>query len=283
MLNIYRYMSLYFLLLILISPLRLTAQTKDYIAIIPSFHIRQNTTDAESPLELRNLHFIIFAYENAIVVYSESDFINQSENVIEQELGLPSTGHNVNGNDPGGRISNGIRSTQLWVQGEKVNPQFIQDGDEEWYTIQTKLQPRESRKVKALYWAETSLADIEDLPGLDTTVITNGKRGFLIDLAHAAKWKSTIQSIDITIVLKDGIFPSWETYSAGLPSYNLKDSSLTWSMKYIKPSTNDNVLVKYESFNNSDSTTNTIAKLSTFIVKQAYGELQYFVSQLNKL
>jgi hypothetical protein len=283
MLNIYRYMSLYFLLLILISPLRLTAQTKDYIAIIPSFHIRQNTTDAESPLELRNLHFIIFAYENAIVVYSESDFINQSENVIEQELGLPSTGHNVNGNDPGGRISNGIRSTQLWVQGEKVNPQFIKDGDEEWYTIQTKLQPRESRKVKALFWAETSLADIEDLPGLDTTVITNGKRGFLIDLAHAAKWKSTIQSIDITIILKDGIFPSWETYSAGLPSYNLKDSSLTWSMKYIKPSTNDNVLVKYESFNNSDSTTNTIAKLSTFIVKQAYGELQYFVSQLNKL
>jgi hypothetical protein len=276
-------MSLYFLLLFLISPLCLTAQTKDYIAIIPSFHIRQNTTDTESPLELRNLHFIIFAYENAVVVYSESDFINQSENAIEQELGLPSTGHNVNGNDPGDRISNGIRSTQLWVQGEKVNPQFIKDGDEEWYTIQTKLQPRESRKVKALFWAETSLADIEDLPGLDTTVITNGKRGFLIDLAHAAKWKSTIESIDITIILKDGIFPSWETYSAGLPTYNLKDSSLTWSMKYIKPSTNDNVLVKYESFNNSDSTTNTIAKLSTFIVKQAYGELQYFVSQLDKL
>ena len=283
MLNIYSYMSLYFRLLVLISPLCLTAQTKDYIAIIPSFHIRQNTTDTESPLELRNLHFIIFAYENAVVVYSESDFINQSENVIEQELGLPSTGHNVNGNDPGDRISNGIRSTQLWVQGEKVNPQFIKDGDEEWYTIQTKLQPRESRKVKALFWAETSLANIEDLPGLDTTIITNGKRGFLIDLAHAAKWKSTIESINITIILKDGIFPSWETYSAGLPSYNLKDSSLTWSMKYIKPSTNDNVLVKYESFNNSDSTTNTIAKLSTFIVKQAYGELQYFVSQLDKL
>jgi hypothetical protein len=137
--------------------------------------------------------------------------------------------------------------------------------------------------VKALFWAETSLANIEDLPGLDTTIITNGKRGFLIDLAHAAKWKSTIESINITIILKDGIFPSWETYSAGLPSYNLKDSSLTWSMKYIKPSTNDNVLVKYESFNNSDSTTNTIAKLSTFMVKQAYGELQYFVSQLDKL
>jgi hypothetical protein len=283
MLNIYRYISLYFLLLVLISPLYLTAQTKDYIAIIPSFHIRQNTTDTESPLELRNLNFIIFAYENAVVVYSESDFINQSENVIEQELGLPSTGHNVNGNDPGDRISNGIRSTQLWIQGEKVNPQFIKDGDEEWYTIQTKLQPRESRKVKALFWAETSLANIEDLPGLDTTIITNGKRGFLIDLAHAAKWKSTIESINITIILKDGIFPSWETYSAGLPSYNLKDSSLTWSMKYIKPSTNDNVLVKYESFNNSDSTTNTIAKLSTFMVKQAYGELQYFVSQLDKL
>jgi|CZKP01.1.fsa_nt_gi hypothetical protein len=283
MLNIYRNMSLYFLLLVLISPLRLKAQTKDYIAIIPPFHIRQNTTGTESPLELRNLQFVIFAYENAIVVYSESDFINQSENVIEQELGLPSTGHNVTGNDPDGRISNGIRSIQLWVQGERVNPQLIKEGDEEWYTIQAKLTPHESRKVKALFWAETSLANINDLPGLDTTVITNGRRIFLIDLAHAAVWKSTIQSIDITVVLKDGIFPSWETFSAGPPSYNLKDSSLTWSMKYIKPSTTDNVLVKYESFDNSDSTKNTIPKLSSFIVKQAYGQLQYFVSQLDKL
>lgn len=282
MFNIYRYMSLTFLLVILISPLRLTAQTKDYIAIIPPFHIRQNATGTESQLELNKLQFVVFVYENAVVVYSESDFINQSENEIEQELGLPSTGHNTNGNDPSGRISNGIRSTQLWLQGDRVNPKFIKDSDEEWYTIQAKLRPHESRKVKALFWAETS-PDIEDLPESDTAVIPNGRRGFLIDLAHAAVWKSTIQSIDITVVLKDGIFPSLETLSAGMPSYNLKDSTLTWSMKFIEPSTKDNVIVQYESFNNSDSTTKTIAKLSSFIVKQAYGQLQYFVSQLKEL
>jgi len=282
MLNIYRYISLFFFLLIIISPIRLTAQTKDYIAIIPSFHCRQNTTGTESPLELRNLQFVVFVYENAVVVYSESDFINQSGNVLEQELALPSTGHNEKGDDPSGRISNGIRSTQLWVQGEKVNPQLIIEGDEEWYTIQAKLQPHESRKVKALFWARTSLADIADLAGLDTTIITNGNRGFLIDLAHATVWNSTIQSIDITIVLKEGIFPSLETFSAAPSSYSLKDSTLTWSMKYLEPSTNDNVLIKYESYNHSDSTTYTMSKLSTLIVKQAYGQLQYFVSQLNK-
>ena len=283
MLNINRYMSSYFLLLVIISSVRLTAQTKDYIAIIPPFHSRQNTTGTESHLELRNQKFVIFVYENAVVVYSESDFINQSENVIDQELAIPSTGHNENGGDPGGRISNGILSMQLWVQDEKVNPQFIKDGDEEWYTIQAKFHPHESRKLKALFWAGTSHAEVDSLPELDTTVITNGRRGFLIDLAPAAVWNSTIQSIKITVVLKDGIFPTGKTFNAVPHSYNLKDSTLTWSMKYIKPSANDNVLVKYESFNNSDSTTNTVAKLSTFIVKQAYGQLQYFVSQLNKL
>jgi len=283
MLSLHRYMLLYFLLLVIISSVRLTAQTKDYFAIIPPFQCRQNTNGTESHLELRDLQFVIFVYESAVVVYSESAFINQSENDVEQELALPSIGYNENGGNPEGRISNGILSMQLWVQGERVNPKFIKDGDEEWYTIQAKFQPHESRKVKALFWAETTLSDNDSLSESDTTVITKGGRGFLIDLAHAAVWKSTIQSIDITIVLKDGIFPSWETFSAGPPSYELKDSTLTWSMKYIKPSTNDNVLVKYESFDNSNSTTNTIAKLSTFIVKQAYGQLQYFISQMGKL
>ena len=280
MLYVYRYISLGFLLLIL--PIRLTAQPKGYIAIIPSFHSRQNTTGTRSPLELRNLKFIIYIYENAAAVYSETDFINQSDNFIEQELALPSKGHNENDIESVSRISNGILSIQLWVQGEKVNPQFIKDGDEEWYTIQLKLKPHESRKVKSLFWAETALTDISYFPGLDTVVIANGKRGFLIDLAHASVWNRSIQSIDITVILKDGIFPTWETYSAGLPTYNLEDSTLTWSMKNIEPTTNNNVLVKYESDKNSDLTKNTMAKLSAFIVKKVYGKLLYFISQMNK-
>ena len=281
--NNYRYTLLYFLIFVLISQLYLTAQTKDFIAIIPPFHSRQTTIGTESLLELRNLEFDIFVYKNAVVVYSESDFINESDKVIKQELALPSTGHNENEFDQGGRISNGILSIQLWVEGERVHPQLFKDGDEEWYTIQAKLHPHESQKVKALFWAETSFTDIDSLPGLDTTIIPDGKRGFLINLAHAAVWNSTIQSININVTLKEGILPSGESFSAVPPSYNLKDSILTWSMQYIEPSSDDNVLVTYDSFNNSDTTKNTMTKLSTFIVKEAYGELQYYVSELDEL
>lgn len=283
MLNIFHYMSFYFLLLVTISPPFLTAQTKNYIAIIPTFHHRQEVPGTKSSIELNKLKFVIFVYENAVVVYSECDFLNKSENTIEQEFALPSKGHNSTGNNPEGRVSSGIRSTQLWVEGERVNPQIIKDGDEEWYTIHASLKPHESRKVKALFWAATSLADIDDHSVLDSTVITNGKRGFLIDIAHAEVWKNTIQSINITVLLKDGIFPSWDTFSAGPPIYNFKDSTLTWSMKFIRPSKDDNVLVRYESENNANTTTNTIEKLSTFIVKDVYDKLQYYVSQMEEL
>jgi hypothetical protein len=268
---------------IFISITQCIAQTKDYIAIIPPFHSRQEIGSTESPLQLSHQQFIVFVYQNAVAVYSESDFINQSDNVVDQEFALPSTGHDENGIEPGGRISNGLLSIQLWIEGERVNPQFIQDGNEEWYTIQTKFAPHENHKIKALFWAETSLTDIDSVSGMDTTIIANGQRGFLIDLAHAAIWNSIIESIDVTVILKEGILPNGQTFSAEPTTYDLKDSTLTWSMEYIEPSSNDNIFVSYDSYENLDINMNTIAKLADYIVKKVYDQLLYFVTQSEEL
>ena len=218
-----------------------------------------------------------------MAVYSESDFVNNSNNFWEQELALPSTGHDENGPEPGGRISNGILSIQLWVQGERVRPEFIQDGNEEWYTIKTRFTPHENRVVKALFWAETSLTDIDSLPGLDTTIIANGKRGFLINLAHASVWNSTIDSLETYVILKDGLSQDQQIFSVEPPPFNINDSTLAWTNEYLEPSESDNINIFYESSSNSNPGTNTMAKLSRFIIKKVYDELLDYAYHLDEL
>ena len=282
MLSINRCILIYLFIFIFISAFPCKAQTKEYIAIIPPFHSRQEIGGTENPLQLVHQRFVLFVYENAVAVYSESDFVNQDDNALDQEFALPSTGHDENGAEPGGRISNGILSIQLWIQGEQVDPQFIQDGDGEWYSIHTKFAPHENRTVKALFWAETSLTDVDSIPGIDTTRIANGKRGFLINLAHATVWNGVIQSIDTYVVLNDGILPNDQTFSAEPETYDLQDSTLSWSMENIEPTPDDNIEVSYESLNNADSTTDTMAKLSKFIVKSVYDRLLDYVNQLDE-
>jgi hypothetical protein len=259
------------------------AQTKEYIAIVPTFHTREPMGSAESSLQLRHQKFVLFVYPNAVAVYSESDFINQEDELLSQEFALPSTGHDENGSDPGGRISNGILSIQLWIQGERVDPEFIRDGNEEWYTVQTTFAPKEERKVKALFWAETSLTDIDFLLGSDTTIIANGKRGFLIDLSHASIWNNNIELNNVVVVLKDGILPSEQNFDAEPKTYDLKDSTFTWSQKYVEPSLDDNIFISYDSPNNLDFNLNTMKKLADYIVKKVYDQLLYYASRLDEL
>ncbi len=276
----YKAKLLLFLLVISISDC--LAQNSNYIAIIPPFHSRQEMARDESPLKLSHQLFVVFVYSNAVAVYSESDFINQSDNFVEQELALPSTGHDENGPEPGGRISNGILSVQLWIQGERVNPGLIVDGSEEWYTVRAKFAPNENRRIKALFWAQTSLADYDSLPGLDTNAIAAGDRAFLINLAHATEWKDVIDSLDVYVILNDGITTEDSSFNAVPSNYNLQDSTLYWSMENIEPTEEDNILVSYNSQSHSVSDTNTMAKLSTFIIKHAYDQLLEFVTQLDE-
>jgi len=241
-----------------------------------------NASRIESSLQLRSQRFVLFAYRNAVAVYSEADFVNTGIDTLSQELALPSTGHDETEDEPGGRISNGILSVQLWVEGERVAPEIIHDGNEDWCTIRSRFAPGAQRKVKAVFWAQTSLTDVDSLPGIDTVAITIGKRGFMVDLSHAAVWNGVIESIDVTLVLKGGMSFQRDSFTAEPSTYDLQDSTMTWSLKNVEPSMSDNIDVSYTPSGSWRSATNTMARLSTYIVKKVYDDLLSYVEQIDQ-
>jgi hypothetical protein len=214
-----------------------------------------------------------------VAVYSEANFVNTGVDTLIQEFALPSTGHDENGDEPGGRISNGILSVQVWVEGERVSPDMMHEGSEDWYTIRARFGPGERHKIRSVFWAQTSLTDIDLLPGLDTVAIPVGERGFMLDLSHAAVWNNVIERIDVAVVLKGGMSFQQDAFSAEPDTYDLQDSTMTWSLKTVEPSQSDNIVVSYRPSGTWGSSTNTMARLSTYIVKKAYDNLLYYVAQ----
>jgi hypothetical protein len=255
------------------------AQEKEYIAIIPAFHDRLNTSGSESTLLLQSQQFVLFVYQNAVVVYSEADFINTGKNTLSQEFALPSTGHDENGDEPGGRISIGILSVQLQIGGERVVPDVIQDRDQDWYTISSRIAPGGQCKVKAIFWAQTSLTGVDSLPGLDTLPIAAGKRALMVDLSHAAIWKGAIASVRITALIKDGMSFQRDLFSAEPDTYDLRDSTMTWSFRNVEPSPSENIVVSYAPAGRRILPPDTMAKLSTHIVRDVYDTLLDYVKQ----
>jgi hypothetical protein len=243
------------------------------MAVVPAFHDRLHPSGEGSLLRLQSQLFVLFVYRDAVVVYSRADFLNSGTDTLSQEFAIPSTGHDENGDEPGGRISNGISSVQVWVEGERVFPEVIHETNEEWYAVQTAFPPGEHRIVKALFWAQTTRAGIDSLPGLDTTSISPGKRGFMVDLYHAAAWNGEIASISLAALLKDNLSFSRDSFSAGPDSYELQDSLLTWSFENIEPLPWDNIVVAYSPSDAIQKGGMSMAKLSSFIVKEAYDEL----------
>jgi hypothetical protein len=264
---------------LLVSGAPARAQEQVCMAVVPAFHDRLHPSGEGSLLRLQSQHFVLFVYRNAVVVYSQADFVNAGTDTLTQEVALPSTGHDENGEEPGGRISNGISSVQVWVEGERVFPEVIHENNEEWYAVQASFPPGEHRIVKALFWAQTTLAGIDSLPGLDTATIAPGKRGFMVDLYHATAWNGVIASISLAAVLKDGLSFSRDSFSAEPDSYELQDSLLSWSFEDVEPLPWDNVVVAYSPTDGVEKGTNTMAKLSSFIVKQVYDELREYAER----
>lgn len=258
------------------------AQQEKYLAIIPTFHDRLNASDRESSLQLQRQRFVLFVYRNAVAVYSEADFVNTGMDTLSQEFGLPSTGHDENGDEPGGRVSSGILSVQLWVEEERIAPDLIHDVNVDWFIIRARFAPGEQRTVKAIFWAQTSLTDVDSLPGLDTAAIAIGRRGFLVDLSHATVWNNVIETIVVTAVLKGGMSFQQDSFSAEPDTYDLQDSTMTWTLKNVEPSPGDNIFVSYTPSGSWGSSTNTMSKLSTYIVKQVYDKLVDYVRQIEE-
>lgn len=254
-------------------------QRKQYIAIIPAFHDRVVTAGSENILQLKRQRFVLFVYRNAVAVSSEADFLNTGGDTLSQEFALPSTGHEDNGDRPDSRTSNGILTVRLWVEGERVTPALIHDGNEDWFTIRARFAPGDRRRVKAEFWAQTSLTNVSSLPGLDTVAIPAGPRGFMLDLYHAAAWKKPIEKIDVAVVLKAGLQFGQDAFSAEPDEYQVQDSTITWTFMDMEPAPDDNIRVYYTPAGNWGSTPNTMARLSTYIVRKVYDSLLDYVEQ----
>jgi len=260
---------LFFLLLSVLN--QIYAQEHMYTAIIPLFQDRQGETHTEGPLQLVRQQFVIFMYNDAAAVYSEALFKNTGTDTVDQELALPST--NLGFGEKDRRISNGILGVQIKIEDEKVLPKFLLDGDEEWYTIDLVLGPDEDAEVRSLFWAQTSLANVDSIPGLDTVAIPDGRRGFIVDLSHGAIWNGLIEQVNVTVILKEGLSVKSRSFNADPDTYDVQDSTLTWELLNMEPSPDDNISVSYLSVHKPESPKNTMSVLSRFIISRAYDRL----------
>jgi hypothetical protein len=270
-------------MLLSIAPLSLSlGQEKTYSAIIPAFHDRLITSGRESILQLQRQRFVVFVYRNAVAVTSDAVFLNTGADTLSQEFALPSTGHGGIEEEHGGRISNGILSVQLWIEGQRIAPDFIHEGNEDWYTIRSRFAPGERRRVKAVFWAQTSLADVNVFALADTVGIPRGKRSFVLDLSHATVWKNLIDAIDVTVVLKAGLSFKQDSVSCEPNTYHLQDSTITWTLRGMKPSPGENIVVSYSPSGPWGLGPNTKARLEKYIVGRVYDSLLDYARQIDK-
>ncbi len=253
------------------------AQGTQYIAMIPVFHDRQWRGGLEGPLHLHRQRFVMAVFRNAVAVYSEAEYVNNGTLPIEQELALPSTGHDENGDLPGGRISNGLLDVQMWIQDRRVEPQFVNDGIQDWVAIRARFEPGEERKVNALFWVQTSYANVDSIPGLDSVAIPDGDRGFLVDVWHAAPWNGSVGSLRADAILEDGLRDHDPSFRAEPDTYETQDSVLVWRFYDLEPSQGDNIEVKYSSVGRSEGSPNTMASLSAMMIETVYGTLREYL------
>jgi hypothetical protein len=250
-------------------------------AIIPAFHNRLGTAETLSPIQLRRQSFVLFIYRNAVAVFSGAEFVNNGRDTLEQEFAIPSTGHDRNDEDSG-MVSNGILSPRIRIEGEKTAGNVIEDGDGEWYALNVSFDPGQTRRIDAFFWVQTSLADVDSLPGLDSAEIAPGRRGFLIDIAHAAAWSDVVDSIGVRLVLKGGLAFEADSFDVSPDDFDRSDSTITWYFENTEPAADDDILVDYRPSGPWPGGTNTMARLSAFIVSKAYDELEEYVRQMEE-
>jgi hypothetical protein len=257
------------------------AQNQNYIAIIPALMDRQHTDEWGSPLQLTQQRFILQLYHNAAAVYSEADFINTGDDTVTAELAIPSIGFHLQNHSSWAYQSNGLLGLRWWVAGERVEAALITDEPAEWYTINPVFPPGITTKVKALFWVQTSLTDIDSIPGIDTLIIPAGERGFVIDIADASVWKDDISSVEVTVIMKEGLTPR-DTLLVDPDDYDATDSTLTWNLSDVEPDLFDNIFIRYNSDNYRNAPKNTMEELNAYIVGEGYNDLLEYVRQLDE-
>ena len=253
------------------------AQPSSVVAIIPPFLDQQQRNDWEGMLQLTHQEFTIFLYQGAAIVYADAHFVNTGEDPLEIELGLPSTGFVVTDEQGTQKASNGILGVQLWVKGERALTEVTQVGNAEWYVVRPTFPPHRETNVKTLFWVQTSLTDVDSVPGLETVPIAPGKRSLLIPLNQATIWKDVIHSIHVTVVAKNGVARPAAKFTAQPDTYDNVDSVYTWVHWDVEPSMFDDISIEYKTDRLQKTGLNTMKKLSKYLQETGYDKLMEYV------
>ena len=218
-------------------------------------------------MQLARQEFVIFLYGDAAVVYSEADFVDTGMDTLRVELGLPSTGYTIGKGLAEQDVSSGVFGVQLWVSGERIKPKLHGDVDVEWVTVTPTFAPRVQTTVRALFWVETGIGG------------DSGDRAIGIPLSQSAIWKDLINSVDVTVVLKEGLVASDSLFQAEPDPYSVEDSILTWAFSEIEPSTDGDISILYHSSRHQALNADERESLSRFIVEHAYDEILEYVRE----
>jgi hypothetical protein len=237
------------------------------LAIIPPFLDPQQRDDWEGTLQLARQEFVVFLYRDAAVVYSEADFVNTGPDTLRVELGLPSAGFSTGGGLGEQDVSSGIHGVRLWLTHERVEPTLHHYGDVDWLSVTPVFTPQVQTTIKALFWVETPAGN------------DPGDRGIGIPLSRAAIWKDVINSVGVTVVLKEGLTAEDSLFEADPDNYSIEDSVLTWSFWSIEPGQSDDISILYNSPHPHIIDASTRENLSRFIIEHAYDEMLGYVRE----
>jgi len=216
---------------------------------------------------LARQEFVVFLFRDAAVVYSEAEFANTGTDTLRVELGLPSSGF-LCGEESGGQdISSGIRDVQLWLARERIKPILHHEGEVDWLTVTAVFTPQVQTTLKALFWVETPTGN------------DPANRAINIPISEAAIWRDVIGSVDVTVILKDGLTADDSLFEASPDNYWIEDSVLTWSFVNIEPDQSDDVSVLYRLPQPHIIDASMREDLSKFIIEHVYDEMLEYVRE----
>jgi hypothetical protein len=275
--HILKIFTIIILFLQIIGQQKSLAQEQDTIAIIPPFLDKYQRDDWSGMIELDRQETIILLYQNAAAVYMEADFNNKSSNSIRAEISLPSTGYTINDVDGKEWNSKGILGVKLWVDGESVTPEIQPYGDDIWYSILPIFKTDQKTNIKALFWLPTTYGAFDESGSTDTSFIEKGKRCMMVCFSKAAMWNDDINSAKFTVILKDGLIPTDSLLEILPESYEQTDSSFNWELQNIEPTTENDIVIRYDTNGNTITPLNTLTKNYDYILKYGYEELLEYV------
>jgi hypothetical protein len=249
------------------------AQDQDTVAIVPPFLDKQQRDDWSGMIELERQEATILLYQNAAAVYMEADFNNKGSDSIRAEISLPSTGYTVNDIDGKEWNSKGILGVRLWVDGESVSPDIQLYGDDVWYSILPVFKTDRKTNIKALFWLPTTYGAFDESGSTDTSIIRKGKRGMMVCFSKAAMWNGDVNSAKFTVILKDGLIPADSLLDIIPKNYEQTDSSFIWELQNIEPTTENDIVISYDTIGKIITPLNTLTKNYDYILKNSYDEL----------